>query len=177
MIYYVVLCYNGFEIVNSNNIQLCNPTENLHVSCMKFVANYNALNRFIHCMYTGCICNAWTNFKSQFFESKRSINLCPEMSVFLFSFMEIEYLNCVVYYLQLTYCICSKCYQLNNCCVRIVYQVTVHNKRSKCPTAESMRTRTRLIVNCRTLSELPRAVANGLTGPKSTMANCFFILN
>jgi hypothetical protein len=73
----VVLCYNGFEIVNSNSIWLGYPAYNLHVSCIKFVANYNALNRFIHCVYTGCICNAWTNFKSQFFESKRSINVCP----------------------------------------------------------------------------------------------------
>ena len=98
MIYYVVFCYNGFEIVNSNSIWLCYPTENLHVSCIKFVANYNALNRFIHSMCTGCICNAWTDFKSQFFESKRSIKVCPELFLYITNLTHSSFHICLFRY-------------------------------------------------------------------------------
>jgi hypothetical protein len=72
--YYIVLCYKGFVIVDSNSRWLCYLTQNLYyVTCIKSVANYNALNRFIRCIYTGCIYNAWTNFKGEFFESKKRV--------------------------------------------------------------------------------------------------------
>jgi hypothetical protein len=45
--------------------------------------------------------------------------------------------------------------EFNDSSVLAVYQVTVHNKCSKCPTPESMTARTRLNVDCRTISKVP----------------------
>jgi hypothetical protein len=61
----------------------------------------------------------------------------------------------VIFYLQLTKYIYNTRSQFNNCRVLIVYQVAVHNKCSKCPPPESRHSWARLIMDCRTLSNVP----------------------
>ena len=60
----------------------------------------------------------------------------------------------LVFYLQLTSYIHKTRSPLNNCWVLVDYQTTIHNKCSKSPPLESLHTWTRLIMDCRILSNV-----------------------
>ena len=57
-------------------------------------------------------------------------------------------------YLQMTQQIYIKCSQFHNCSVRIVYQVTLHNKCSKYPLLESTHTWTHMNMDSLTISQV-----------------------
>jgi hypothetical protein len=96
--------------------------------------------------------------RKQASKKKVQINICPEMSG-LESNWKItfndKYIDCVTFRLQLTWYSHSTRSQFSNCWVLIVYQVTAHNKCSKCPPSGPIHAWTRMIVDCRTLSKVP----------------------
>ena len=65
-----------------------------------------------------------------------------------------EYSIFVIFYLQPTWFIYSTCSEFNNCRVLIASRVSVHSRCSKYPPLESMHSRTRLIMECTSLSKV-----------------------
>lgn len=133
--------------------------------------------------YTGCIENVRWNYKTELITSKQSnkvhVNVWPEMSGFwaqLQDYFSAVNTLTVLYFTYSGYNVYRTLSRLSNCWVLILFRVAIHKKCSKCP-PESANSGARLIMDCRTVSKLLEAIANGLTGIENGSVKVLFFFS